>query len=99
MSTIKCSVCGEHYETNNIKVLGHQDDIWFLNAFCPACYSQALVAAVIQKGKPSELITDLSEAELAKSTQGSTISGDDILDLHSFLQDFDGDFVKLFNQH
>ena len=98
MSTIKCDVCGEYYETNNIKVLGHRDDIWFLNVFCPACHSQALVAAAIKKGKPLEVITDLTETELAKFAQASTISADDMLDLHSFLHDFDGDFVKLFSQ-
>lgn len=98
MSTIKCNVCGEYYETNNIKVLGHRDDIWFLKVFCPACHSQALVAAAIKEGKPLEVVTDLTEAELAKFAQTSTISADDMLDLHSFLQDFDGDFAKLFSQ-
>jgi len=98
MSTTKCSVCGEHYEINNIKVLGHEDDIWFLNAFCPSCRSQALVAAVVKKDKSLETTTDLTKAESAKFTRASAISVDDILDLHNFLQYFDGDFAKLFSQ-
>ena len=98
MSTMKCGVCGEHYDINNIKVLGHRDDMWFLNVSCPACHSQALVAAVIKEGKPPEIITDLTKAELVKFAQASIISADDILDLHGFLNDFDGDFAKLFSQ-
>jgi len=98
MSTTKCSVCGEHYEINNIKVLRHEDDMWFLNVFCPSCRSQALVAAVVKKDKSLETTTDLTKAESAKFTQAFTISADDILDLHNFLQDFDGDFAKLFSQ-
>jgi len=98
MSTTKCSVCGEHYEINNIKVMRHEDDMWFLNVFCPFCRSQALVAAVVKKDKSPETTTDLTKAESAKFTRASAISADDILDLHNFLQDFDGDFAKLFSQ-
>jgi C4-type Zn-finger protein len=97
MSTIKCSVCGEHYEANNIKVLGHRDNIWFLNASCPSCHSRALVAATIKEGQSSEAVTELTEAELTKFVEASPIGADDILDLHAFLQEFDGDFVELFS--
>lgn len=98
MSTIKCSVCGEHYEANNIKVLGHRDNIWFLNVSCPACHSRALIAATIKEAEPSEGVTELTEAELTKFVEASPIGADDILDLHAFLQEFDGDFVELFTQ-
>lgn len=98
MSTIKCSVCGERYEAKNIKVLGHRDDVWFLNVSCPACYSRALVAATVREGKPSRAITDLTEAETAEFVRATAISGDDILDLHDFFRDFDGDFASLFGK-
>ena len=98
MSAIKCSICREHYEINNIKVLGHEDDIWFLNVFCPSCHNQALVAAVVKKDKSLETTTDLTKAESAKFARAGTISADDILDLHDFLQVFDGNFAKLFSQ-
>ena len=97
-STIRCSVCEEHYQVNSIKVLGHQDNVWFLNASCPACHSQTLVAATFNEGKSIEAVTDLTKAELANFAKASAISTDDILDLHGFFQDFDGDFAKLFSQ-
>ncbi|MBL7210092.1 MAG: hypothetical protein ISS52_08335 [Dehalococcoidia bacterium] len=98
MSTIKCGVCGERYEATNINVLGYRDDIWFLNVACSACQSRALVAATIKEGKSSKAITDLTETEVTESAKASAISGDDILDLHSVLRDFDGDFARLFSQ-
>ena len=98
MSTIKCGVCGERYEATNINVLGYRDDVWFLNVACSACQSRALVAATIKEGKSSKDITDLTEPEATESAKASTISGDDLLDLHSFLRDFDGDFARLFSQ-
>jgi len=98
MSAMNCNSCGERYKTKNVKVLGHADYIWFLNVYCSDCHSQALITAVIKEGKPPEIITDLTKSEIAKFTQSSTIGTDDILDTHSFLNDFDGDFIKLFCQ-
>ena len=96
MSTIKCGVCGKHYEISNIEVLGHEDNVWFLNAACPACHNKALVAAIIKENKSLEVITDLTQPELTRFATASAVSTDDILDLHSFLNEFDGNFIELF---
>lgn len=98
MSTMKCGVCGQRYEISNVNVLGHRDEMWFLSIACPSCHSQALVAAVIKEGKPTEVVTDLTEAELAKFARRDPVKGDDVLDIHNFLKGFDGDFFKLFRK-
>ena len=91
MTSIKCSACGQRYEVNNVKVLDHQEDLWFLSVSCSACQTQCLVAAVIKESKAPEVITDLAEAEWDKLT------ADEMLDMHSFLKGFDGDFSQLFS--
>ena len=96
MSSIKCGVCGQRYEVDDINVLGHQEDLWFLSALCPACHTRCLVAAVIREGKVPELITDLSEAELDRFRNDVQLTADEMLDMHNFLKDFDGDFSRLF---
>lgn len=98
MSTIKCGVCGQRYESSNVTVLGQRSEMWFLSVVCPACHSQAVVAAVIKEAKPAEIITDLTEAELTKFAQGDAIGADDVLDVHNFLKSFNGNFSKLFNK-
>ena len=98
MSSIKCGVCGQRYEVDDINVLGHQEDLWFLSALCPACHTRCLVAAVIREGKVPELITDLSEAELDRFRNAVQLTADEMLDMHNFLKDFDGDFSRLFSQ-
>jgi len=98
MTSIKCSVCGQRYEVNNVKVLGHQEDLWFLSVFCSACQTQCLVAAVIKEGKAPKFITDLTEAELDKFKKMDKLTADEVLDMHSFLKSFDGDFSRLFSQ-
>jgi len=98
MASTKCGVCGRRYETGNIYVLGHQEDLWFLKACCSACHSQSLVAAVIKEDRIPDFITDLTEAELDKLGNADAVTADDVLDAHIFLRDFDGDFSQLFNQ-
>ena len=98
MASIKCGVCGQGYEVGNINVLGHHEDLWFLSAFCPACHTRCLVAAVIKEGRVPEVITDLTEAELDKFKNEGSLTADEVLDMHDFLKDFDGEFSQLFSQ-
>ncbi len=98
MSSIKCSVCGQRYEVDNVKVLGHQEDLWFLSVFCSACQTQCLVAAVVKEGRMPKVTTDLTEAELDKFKKMDELTADEVLDMYSFLKSFDGDFVQLFSQ-
>ena len=98
MTSIKCSVCGQRYEVDNVKVLGHQEDLWFLSVFCSACQTQCLVAAVVKEGRALKVTTDLTEAELDKFKKMDELTADEVLDMHSFLKSFDGDFSQLFSQ-
>ncbi len=49
MSSMKCEECGQNYESYNVDVLGHREDMWFLRVHCPACHTQCLVAAVVKE--------------------------------------------------
>jgi len=96
MASIKCSLCGQGYEVDNIDVLGHHEDLWFLSVLCPACHARCLVAAVIKEGRVPEVTTDLTEAELDRFRNMSRVTTDDVLDMHNFLKDFNGDPARLF---
>ena len=97
LTSIKCSGCGQHYEGENIDILGHQEDLWFLRVFCPSCYTHCLVMAIIKEGEAPEVITDLTEAEFDKFSSIDMITSDDLLDIHNLLEDFNGDLSRLLN--
>jgi len=42
--------------------------------------------------------SDLNVAEKRKFKRHPALSGDDLLDMHRFLKDFDGDFGRLFDK-
>ena len=98
LASIKCGGCGQRYEVDNIDVLGHQEDLWFLRLVCSTCRAQCLVVAVIKEGRVPEVITDLTEAELDKFRNTGMASADEVLDMHNFLKNFDGDFSRLFSR-
>ncbi len=97
MSSVKCAVCGQHYEQDSIKILGYQEDLWFLGVSCSACHTGCLVVAVIKEDRAPEVITDLNETELEKFSNVDRLTADDVLDMHNFLKDFDGDLSRLFS--
>jgi len=97
MASMKCDSCGQHYEMYNIDVIGHREDLWFLKVLCSACHTQCLVAAVVKEDRIPEAVTDLARAELDKF-KDNVIEADDVLNIHNFLKNFDGDFSQLFSQ-
>lgn len=87
ISASRCGSCGHNYEVNNIDVLGHNKEIWFLRIHCSECNHKSLVAAVV-KGKNINMHNDLSPAEVEKFKKAPAISADDVLDMHNFLKTY-----------
>ena len=98
MTKVKCDVCGRGYEVDNIDIVGHEENLWFIKVRCPFCHTQCLVAAVVKESKVPEVTSDLTEVELQRFRDKDGLSGDDRLDMHNFLKDFNGDFSWLFSQ-
>ena len=94
-SKVDCGVCGKRYEVANVKVLDHEDGVWFLSVFCRSCGTQGLIAAVVKES--SEVNSDLTESEFDIFARSEVVSTDDVLDIHVFLNGFDGDFKALFS--
>ena len=98
MTSIKCGLCGRHYEADSINILGQQENLWFLSASCGTCQARCLVAVVVREDGLPEVVTDLTSAELARFRKAVGPTADEALDMHSFLKDFSGDFSRLFGQ-
>ncbi len=98
IASIKCGACGQYYKEDCIDIIEHKEGLWFLKVSCSSCHAKSLVAAIIREDKKAEVITDLTEAELDKFRDVERVRVDDVLDMHNFLKDFDGDFPRLFRQ-
>jgi len=98
IASMECRACRQFYNADNIDVIGHEGELWFLRAFCSTCRVQHLIAVVIKEDRAPVVITDLTEAELDKFRNVGVLTADEMLDIHNFLKDFEGDFSQLFSQ-
>jgi hypothetical protein len=98
MASIKCGSCVQHYEPINIDVLAHSEETWLLRAQCASCYTQSLVVTIIKGERKPEVVTDLTRVEILRFRVSSLVGEDDVLDMHRFLTEFDGDFAALFGE-
>lgn len=94
-SVRKCIVCGHRYGSEDIEIVGHHDECWFLSMVCEHCQTQGLVAAMVGDSGPVEIVTDFVEDE--EITPAEPVTVEDVLDMHDFLDTFDGDFKALFS--
>jgi ribosomal protein L44E len=97
MASVKCSSCGQNYESRYVRILGHHLGLHFISAYCPSCQMQSLLAVTVGKEKVQAL-TDLTEEELSRFKKSGVLTADDFLDMHCFLKHFNGDFTQLFGR-
>jgi hypothetical protein len=102
----RCTVCHHVFEPEDIHVLSRKADMWMMVVQCTECHARNFVAAVLGDGDPDEaqlalrrLSQGYAGAEIEATTAeaaGPPVSVDDVVDMHEFLRDFDGDFQRLF---
>ena len=104
----RCSVCHRGFEPDDVHVLSRKSDMWMLMVSCGECQARNFVAAVIGDGDAEEAqlaLRRLGEEHVRTRTDiepedevvtGEPISVDDVIEIHQFLQGFDGDFKALF---
>jgi hypothetical protein len=94
----QCSNCKHQYSLEDARVIERQGELWVLSVRCSHCDAQAYVAAVVD-GEETEIdgISEPVETDSDGAAEES-VSVDDVLDLHEFLETFDGDFSALFRR-
>jgi hypothetical protein len=97
MTSVKCSNCGQNYQMRNVKIVGNHQAIWFLQVSCSACHSRYLITAVINQNENLDIVSDLTDAESSRFKIYCDLTADDVLDMHTFLKEFNGNFSGLFD--
>ena len=104
----RCTVCHRGFEPDDVHVLSRKSDMWMLMVSCGECNARNFVAAVIGDGDAEEaqlalrrlgeehVRSAVDDADDMEHSSGTPISVDDVLDMHAFMQEFDGDFLGLF---
>lgn len=107
LSTFGCAACGRTYLASHIRVLAERDDVFFVDLTCQMCGAQtdAIVTIEVEAdATPRAEVGELAETggwvrrQLETSEPGADrddgpITADDVIEMHEYLRDFDGDFA------
>jgi hypothetical protein len=97
----QCAQCSQQYSTDDATVIERQGELWVLSVHCSHCDAQAFVAAVVD-GATADIETsshpDVGIVEMVEDEVDARVTVDDVLDLHAFLETFDGDFARMFGR-
>ncbi len=109
MRTVRCSVCEATYQSENVSVLGHQDELWFVSVRCASCHTQGLIAALVRDGAadgepgtvgapPAAESTgtpSLPDADRPPRPDAGPITEAEVSDMRDFLKTFEGSLGAL----
>ncbi len=106
----RCGICHRDFGPDDIHVISRKPDLWTMLVECDECHARNFVAAVLNDGDPEEAqvaLRRLNESALKKTSaepeipseappDGEPVTAGDVVDIHEFLRDFDGDFKVMF---
>jgi hypothetical protein len=108
----RCRVCHRQYEAGDVNIISRQDEMWMMSVECTDCHARNFVAAVLNEGDPAQAelalrrLTELNEQflpiasieqnEEPTKAAAEPVNASDVIDMHEFLEAFDGDFTAMF---
>lgn len=99
--TSKCLHCGGKYNMDNINLLATTTSEGLFEMKCPKCKNTTIVTVLITRNDPNKKgkadVPAIKEQNLLYRTHRK-ISQNDLLDVKNALNNFDGNFEKLFSK-
>jgi hypothetical protein len=103
----RCSVCHRAFEPDDIHVISRKPDVWMMVVQCLDCHARNFVAALVGDGDPTaaqmalrqlsaEQRNGLIDLEPEVEEPREPVNVDDVIEMHEFLNTFDGNFTSLF---
>jgi hypothetical protein len=95
VGTFRCPVCRHSFQDDHVRVAARYEQLWIVSVRCRACRKQQVFWIAL---KESETLAsdEIEEMDLEYFADGAPVCADDVLDMHEFLREFNGDFVGLF---
>jgi len=104
---LTCPICGSHYTSDSTKVIESKTEkrgdeaSLVIHSDCEKCRSSIAfnVAALGSEMFTVGAISDLTATDAIKFRKSNPVSTDDVLEMHRFLENFDGDFEKVLSRY
>lgn len=95
---ISCLKCKARYTDQDIEMIGSLENAQtFFYAVCPSCELEAVINVCIHTDHLGRTYADEMISPRLERL-GDKIESNEILDMHNFLKEFNGDFVAMFKE-
>jgi hypothetical protein len=95
VGTFRCPVCRRGFQHEHVRVTARHEQLWIVSVRCRTCRNQQVFWIALKETEPDEG-DEISEVEHDQFAALAPVCGDDVLDMHIFLKEFNGDFISLF---
>ena len=95
LSTHRCTNCRHRFDRDRFNVVARHEKLWVVSARCSSCRASQMFWVSLRNGiqlAPEEV----SPLEREHFEALPELTSDDVLEMHEFLNEFDGDFRSLF---
>lgn len=98
-----CESCGREYAASRVRILARREGIYLAGLVCSGCGTSAvaIVSFDRESGRadtvPLAGETDRRRDGPRPDVAAADVDVDDVVDMHRFLDTFDGDFRRLFD--
>lgn len=104
LTSFTCPACRRRYRDGRVKLLAERDGLYFVDLDCSRCGSHTVAIVTVDLEDAEAAISDLSDVayELAIDVieplpaRAAPVTADDVLEMHQFLDRFEGDVRALF---
>jgi len=107
LTSFTCSACGRRYRGSKIRLLAERDGLFFVDLDCARCGSHTVAIVTVEIDDATASITEISDLNLsidsvpehlgeALPVGAAPVTADDVLEMHEFLAQFEGDVSHLF---
>jgi hypothetical protein len=102
LRSFTCPACSEAYGSSEMRLLAERDGLYFLDMDCQGCGSRTVAIVTVELDDAEASIADLSvipqrlpPADLP-APGAQAVDADDVLEMHAFLKQFNGNVTHLF---
>ena len=95
VARLRCVACERQYDPHDFNLVHNWQDMWVLSTRCRHCDDPVHVIVFMHLDAEPEPVVDLTPEELERVAEWPPICADDVLDVHTLLQECDGDLERL----
>jgi hypothetical protein len=107
---LECPRCGHKYDLEDISLRSYNGSTYNLKLVCNLCHTPVTASIAISGdlkniaenfaslAPSAQKIFDIAKPQSKKPARKLKITNDDILDMHQYLKEFDGNFEKIFEK-